>query len=72
MAVKLAKSAIEFYSEGGKLLLHPSVLEGESMKFITILVFASLAYGGARLLLNVLKELTEIASEAWHSGETEQ
>lgn len=42
------------------------------MKFITILVFASLAYGGARLLLNVLKELTEIASEAWHSGETEQ
>ncbi len=42
------------------------------MKLLTLLVFAGLAYAGARLLLNVLKELAEIASEAWHSGETER
>ncbi|MCQ8129510.1 hypothetical protein [Methylomonas rivi] len=42
------------------------------MKFLTILVLAGLAYGGVRFLLGLVKELAEIASEAWHSGETEQ
>lgn len=42
------------------------------MKLIAIIVFAGLAYGGGRFLLGLLKELAEIASEAWHSGETEQ
>lgn len=68
----LAKCTIEFYTEDGKLPPQPLVFVGGVMKFITIVVFAGLAYGGARLLLNVLKELAEIASEAWHSGETEQ
>lgn len=72
MVVKLPKCAIEFYSEAGKLLFRPSVLEGEAVKLLTLLVFAGLAYAGARLLLNVLKELAEIAAEAWHSGETER
>lgn len=42
------------------------------MKLLTIIVLAGLAYYGARFLIGLLKELAEIAAEAWHSGETKQ
>jgi len=41
------------------------------MKILTLLLLATLIFGCTRLLLALLKELAEIASEAWHSGETE-
>lgn len=69
--LNLAKSAIEFYAKTGKLPQYPSVLEGV-MKLFTIIVLAGLIYFSARFLIALLKELAEIAAEAWHSGEAEQ
>ncbi len=40
------------------------------MKIITMVILAGLAYGLFLFLRNVVSELTEIAAEAWHSGET--
>jgi hypothetical protein len=45
-------------------------LEGD-MKLLMLLLLGLLIYGGARLLITLIKELKEIAAEAWHSGETE-
>ncbi|MCQ8102852.1 hypothetical protein NP590_01940 [Methylomonas sp. SURF-2] len=42
------------------------------MKLFTIIVLAGLIYFSARFLIVLLKELAEIAAEAWHSGEAEQ
>ena len=41
------------------------------MKILTLLFLAGFIIGCARLLFTLLKELKEIAAEAWHSGETE-
>lgn len=41
------------------------------MKILILLILAILLFGCARLFFALLKELKEIASEAWHSGETE-
>jgi hypothetical protein len=46
-------------------------LSGGEMKLLMLLLLSVLLYGGARLLLALIKELKEIATEAWHSGETE-
>lgn len=40
------------------------------MKAIIVIVLASFVYGLARLALSLIKELAEMASEAWRSGET--
>ncbi|WAR44401.1 hypothetical protein [Methylomonas rapida] len=40
------------------------------MKIVTVLIVVGLGYGFVRLITGVIKELAEIAAEAWHSGET--
>jgi hypothetical protein len=41
------------------------------MKILTIVLFAFISYGLVRFMLGLINELAEIASEAWHSGETD-
>lgn len=42
------------------------------MSVLIVVVFASFAYGMAYFLRGVVKELVEIADEAWHVGDSEQ
>ena len=42
------------------------------MNIIGIVILVGLVYGLARVGQSLIKELAEIANEAWHSGETEQ
>jgi hypothetical protein len=39
------------------------------MNILTIILALALAYGAVRLLMDALKELSEMFSEAWHCGE---